>query len=259
MTVLHMLLAAWVSLFILMSGFWYLGKKKQNYSVVDIAWTIGLVVCAVIYYIMGEGNPERKAIITGMVIFWGVRLATHLSFRIFTHGEDARYTEFRKDYGDQVDSKFFVRIFQFQAIIDLVLSIPFLIVCIDPNPDIGILEIAGIVLFIIGVAGESVADYQLKHFKDDPANRSKNCEVGLWNYSRHPNYFFEWTIWVSYSLVCLASPFGYFGLLSPILMLLLFLKLTIALAENQSMKKRPEIYTEYRKTTNEFFPWFKKK
>jgi steroid 5-alpha reductase family enzyme len=95
--------------------------------------------------------------------------------------------------------------------------------------------------------------------KKNPENKGKNCEVGLWYYSRHPNYFFEWLIWVSYGLVSLASPYGYIGLISPVLMYILLTKFSgVPMSEELALKKRGDVFREYQRTTSAFFPWFKK-
>jgi steroid 5-alpha reductase family enzyme len=114
-------------------------------------------------------------------------------------------------------------------------------------------------LWLIGIAGESVADYQLKQFKADPANKGKTCDAGLWNYSRHPNYFFEWLIWVSYFVFALGSPFGWVSLIAPLLMIYFLLKVTgIPATEEQALKTKGEAYRRYQQTTSAFIPWFKK-
>ena len=180
---------AWVVVFIIMTKLWYLGKKIHNYAIVDVGWAFSLVAIAFVYYVLGEGFIARKAIIMFMVFFWGFRLSSYLAIRVLSHGEDARYTAFRKDYGEAVDRKFFTNIFQFQGLLDIILSIPFLIICTNPAIDIHPLEYFGLGLFLFAVIGETAADFQLSQFKSDSANKGKTCKVGLWNYSRHPNYF----------------------------------------------------------------------
>lgn len=255
-----MVFIAWVVVFIIMTKLWYLGKKIHNYAIVDVGWAFSLVAIAFVYYVLGEGFIARKAIIMFMVFFWGFRLSSYLAVRVLSHGEDARYTAFRKDYGDAVDRKFFTNIFQFQGLLDIILSIPFLIICSNPDINIHPLEYIGLTVFLFAVIGETAADFQLSQFKADTANKGKTCKVGLWNYSRHPNYFFEWMIWVSYFLVALPSPNGYFAIIPAILMLIFLLKFTgIPMTEANAIKTRGEEYREYQRTTSAFVPWFKKK
>ena len=104
------------------------------------------------------------------------------------------------------------------------------------------------------------ADAQLHRFKQDPANKGKTCQVGLWHYSRHPNFFFEWLIWVSYALYAMGSPSGAWGWLSPALMLYFVTKVTgIPATEAQALRSRGDEYRKYQQTTSAFFPWPPKK
>lgn len=252
----------WLAVFLFMTILWYIGKKIENYAIVDVGWTISLVLICVVYFVLGEGWLYRKILILGMVGFWGIRLGGYLLFtRILGgHGEDERYKAFRSDYGDAVDRKFYTNVFQFQGILDVVLSIPYLIICMNPVEGFGILEYVGLGVFSIGVIGEAVADNQLHSFKKNSENKGKNCEVGLWYYSRHPNYFFEWLIWVSYFFVSVHSPYGYLGILPAILMYIFLTRFTgVPMSEELAVKKRGDVYREYQRTTSAFFPWFKKK
>jgi steroid 5-alpha reductase family enzyme len=251
----------WISVFVFMSILWYIGKRIGNYAIVDVGWTVSLVLLCLVFFLFGAGLFERKLLILLMVSFWGIRLGGYLLFTriIGGHGEDERYVAFRRDYGEAVDRKFFINIFQFQALLDVVLAIPFLLISINPEESLQTLEYAGLGLFVVAVIGEAVADNQLHSFKKNPENKGKNCEVGLWYYSRHPNYFFEWLIWVSYGLVSLASPYGYIGLSSPVLMYILLTKFSgVPMSEELALKKRGDVFREYQRTTSAFFPWFKK-
>ena len=136
-----------------------------------------------------------------------------------------------------------------------------LISCLNPTPRLHWLELLGAAIWVAGILGESIADRQLARFKADPANKGRVCDVGLWRYSRHPNYFFEWTIWVAYAVFCLASPpWGYVGLAMPALMLHFLLNVTgIKATEEQALKSRGDAYRRYQQTTSAFVPWFVRK
>ena len=145
----------------------------------------------------------------------------------------------------------------------MVLSIPFVFACnrpLDPKLPLGsdAFAIGGIALWLIGLLGESLADRQLARFRADPANKGKVCRTGLWNYSRHPNYFFEWLVWVGYAVFALGSPWGWLGLLAPALMLHFLRNVTgIPMTEELSLKSKGDAYREYQRTTSAFVPWFK--
>jgi steroid 5-alpha reductase family enzyme len=130
----------------------------------------------------------------------------------------------------------------------------------NPQPRLSPLEWAGLSLWVVALLGETAADAELKRFKADPANKGKTCRKGLWNYSRHPNYFFEWLIWVAFFLAALASPYGWISLLCPVLMFIFLFKVTgIPMTETQALKTRGKDYRDYQRTTSMFVPWFKKR
>ena len=112
----------------------------------------------------------------------------------------------------------------------------------------------------MAVLGETIADRQLARFRADPENRGKTCNQGLWRYSRHPNYFFEWIHWFAYIFLAVGSPHWWLALLGPLVMAVFLLKITgIPYTELQSLKSKGESYREYQRTTSAFIPWFPKK
>ncbi|EQA36013.1 PF06966 family protein [Leptospira inadai serovar Lyme str. 10] len=258
---LFLIFTAWAVVFALMSFLWLIGKVIRNYSIVDMGWGLCISTAAIIYFVLGDGYPVRKAIFAFMATVWGWRLSYFiLVTRVLTGHEDPRYSAFRTEYGEKVDRKFFTNVFQFQGALGTALSLPFIFPALNASTAIHPLEIFGLVFFAISVLGESISDSQLADFKLNPLNRGKVCDVGLWRYSRHPNYFFEWSVWVSFGLVSLASPWGWIGLLSPIVMFLLLTQITgIPLNEEGQLKSKGQAYREYRERTSSFFPWFPKK
>ncbi len=139
------------------------------------------------------------------------------------------------------------------------LGVAFFVVCLNPAPQIHPLEIGGVVLWLLALTGESLADAQLAAFKRDPTSKGRVCDVGLWHYSRHPNYFFEWLIWVAYFLFALGSPYGWVAVIGPASMLYLLLRVTgIPLTEQQSLRSKGDAYRRYQQTTSAFIPWFPK-
>ena len=148
----------------------------------------------------------------------------------------------------------------FRRLLDVVLSAPFLIACLDIKAPLGLLEKIGAGIWLVSMLGEAIADQQLHNFKKNPANAGKTCRAGLWRYSRHPNYFFEWMIWVGYAVFALGSPWGWIGLISPALILYFLLGATgIPATEAQALRSRGDEYREYQRTTSSFVPWFPKK
>ena len=152
-----------------------------------------------------------------------------------------------------------LRFFYFQAIFALVLSLPFALILVNQTPGLNYFEIAGACLCLVAIVGESTADYQLKSFKKDRSNAGKICMRGLWYYSRHPNYFFEWLVWVGYFIMALGSPLGYLSIICPVVMYYILTQVTgIGYTEASMLKSRGEAFAEYQKTTSSFFPWPKR-
>ena len=239
---------------------WLWAHRIKNAGVVDIFWSYNFPVIAIILLLLAPGFEIRKVLICCMVIIAGTRLGTHLAIRITKHlnEEEGRYQQLRKEWGPDPDTKFFF-FFQFQAISNVLLAVPFFIITFNTNPVLSPLEYAGAGLWLISVLGEAIADAQLSTFKKDPANKGKVCDTGLWGYSRHPNYFFEWLMWLSYFVFALASPYGYLAIISPAIILYLLLKVTgIPATEEQSLRSKGEAFKRYQQKTSVFIPWFKR-
>ena len=238
---------------------WLWAIKIKNAAVVDFFWAYNFTVIAIILLWLAPGLEIRKIIICTMVIISGLRLGTFLAFRILSEVEieEGRYKQLRKGYGAHVNSRFFL-FFQMQAASNVLLSIPFFIITYNSNLVINVLEYSGFAVWFLSLIGESIADRQLSVFKSDPRNKGKVCQKGLWYYSRHPNYFFQWCMWLAYFLFALGSPHGYLAIFSPVVMLYLILKVTgIPPAEAQAIKTKGEAYRQYQKTTSSFIPWVK--
>ncbi len=243
-----------------MAALWLVYRKYDNAGIVDVGWAMGLAILAWWYSFSGTGLLSRRLLVAGMVGFWGSRLASHLLLdRVIGRPEDARYVAIKENWKTHLPLKFFL-FFQAQGLLDVVLSIPFLLLCMDTSPRVRFMEWCGAALWALALAGESVADAQLKRFKADPSNKGKTCREGLWNTSRHPNYFFEWLIWVAYAVMAWGSPHGSWAILSPVLMLYFLTQVTgVKMTEAHALKTRGEEYRDYQRTTSAFFPWFKKK
>lgn len=245
--------------FLSMTCLWLLGRARHNFSYVDLGWSAHFALLALLYGLLAPGYSYRRWLICGMYALWSLRLASHLATRIIGEPEEGRYVNLREEWGrgGHVDLKFY-GFFQFQGLLNVFLSLPMLVAALNPAPAISPLEWLGVAIFAAGILGESSADATLARFKADPGNRGKVCNVGLWRYSRHPNYFFEWTIWIAYAVFALGSPpWGYVGLLMPPLMLHFLINVTgIKATEEQALKSRGDAYRNYQASTSAFVPWF---
>lgn len=242
---------------VVMLALWILQMGIRDAGVVDVGWAGCLGGAAVFSALTGEGDPARRAIIGAMGGVWGVRLALHLLFdRVLKGPEDGRYQMMRERFGDRINPVL-LGFFLAQAALVVVLSPPFVLAAGDAAPGPGLLDWAGLAVWAVGLAGETAADRQLKAFKADPATRGKVCDVGLWRYSRHPNYFFEWLMWIGYAVVASGAHLGWVAWTAPAFILLFVLKLTgIPPTEARALRSRGEAYRAYQRTTSAFVPWF---
>jgi len=238
---------------------WRVSVRVNNYGFLDVAWSGTLAVLAPLYALLGTGAPLRTWLFTALGVLWSLRLATYLLRRVLSHHpqEDPRYETLRRRWPGPW---MFLAFFQLQALVAVLFSLPFLLVAFNPTPGLSALEITGLTVAALSLLGETVADAQMKRFKNNPANRGQVCSTGLWRYSRHPNYFFESTVWWGFFLTALGSPLGWVTVLCPLLMLYFLLKVTgIELTEAHSLRTRGEAYRAYQRTTSPFIPWFPKK
>lgn len=242
------------SVVVMMTLLWTIAVIRRNAGWVDLGWVLGLILLAVLYSAFGQGYEMRRLIVAVLVSLWGVRLGGMLLSRLLTEDEDKRYQKIRASFGPGANWKFFL-FFQFQGLLDIILAIGFFLMCFSTHGRIAPVEWLGITVWAVGFIGEASSDAQLKAFKDDPNNKGKVCESGFWQYSRHPNYFFEWLIWAGYFIMALDAPWGWVSVVSPILMLHFLLNVSgVPLAEEQSLRSRGDAFREYQRTTSVFVP-----
>lgn len=241
----------------LMVLLWVVHFPLKNAAVVDVGWTLSLMLLAVYYASRGPGWPPRNAVLAAMVSLWALRLGLHLFLgRVWGASEEGRYRQLRKEWKTFLGLKF-LAFFLAQGLLDVLLSLPFLLVCLDRAPGVTGVHLAAVAIWLVGVVGEATADAQLAAFKRH-ASQGEVCERGLWNYSRHPNYFFEILTWVGFGLFALPSPLGWMGLLSPLLIAFFILRVTgIPATEQQALRSKGEAYRRYQETTSRLIPWFK--
>ncbi len=242
-------------LFILQTALWAYQNYTKDASTADVGWAIGMSVLVGWYAMHLEGNAVRKMLIFIPLLIWTTRLSSHLLRRIaHDQREDSRYGQFRQAWGNDARRNFFF-IYQLQPIFNILLSVPFFIIFLNSDQSIKVIEFIAVMVWTIGILGESIADEQLRRFKIDPANKGKICQKGLWNYSRHPNFFFEWLMWVAYFIFALGSPYGWWAVIAPTFMLFLLIKVTgIPLMEQRALANKGEAFREYMRTTSFFIP-----
>jgi steroid 5-alpha reductase family enzyme len=245
---------------LMMLTVWVIALRIRNAGVVDIAWAGGFSILAALYGSLGPGYPPRRLLIALMFGLWSLRLTAYLYVRVMGHHpvEDGRYQQLRREWAPNVNARL-LAFFELQALLDVVLAAPLFAACLNPEPDVSVLEWAGFALWCVALAGESLADRQLQRFKASASHEGRVFQEGLWRYSRHPNYFFEWLIWCAYFLFALASPWGWVTVYCPLLMLYFLFKVTgIPMTEEQAVRSKGDEYREYQRTTSAFVPWFRR-
>jgi steroid 5-alpha reductase family enzyme len=239
---------------------WLLSLPTRNASLADIFWGPGFVLLAWLSFALTDGYVGRKLLLALLTTAWGLRLSLHIAWRNWGQGEDRRYQAWRAKRGASFWWVSLFTVFLTQAVLLWLVSLTVQIGQLPPTPArLTGLDILGSLFWAIGFTWEAVADWQLARFKADPPNRGKVMNQGLWAYSRHPNYFGESLIWWGLFLITLATPSGWWAIISPVVITFLLLKVSgVVLLEKDIAERRPE-YREYLETTSAFIPWFPKR
>ncbi|HEY3756292.1 MAG TPA: DUF1295 domain-containing protein [Opitutaceae bacterium] len=235
--------------------------RLNNFSIVDAGWTYGFLLVAGLAASLECGWARRRCAVFLIVAAWSLRLGTHLARRIAAHHprEDSRYAELRRNWGPNFRRRM-AGFFQLQAASVVIFSLPFFLSCRDVTPRWHVSEWLGLVIWLAGWLGESAADRQLARFKSDPTHRGQVCDAGLWSLSRHPNYFFEFVVWIGFAAFASSAPWGWLGVISPLCILGLLLRVTgIPMAEQQSLRSKGDAYRQYQRRTRAFVPWPKRR
>lgn len=243
-----------IYIFLQMCVAWVGYRLTKNPSIVDVIWGVGLMVSGLIYLWSVPINT-RLIIISALLILWCIRLSGYLWYTRIRKGlVDIRYLKLSDSWKISKSLGFFLN-FQLQGVFILIMSSVFLFAATKPETSMSLTDWLGVILTLVGIVGETIADWQLYHFQQ--ARTGKVCQVGLWNYSRHPNYFFDWLAWCGFALFGLGHPLGCIGLLSPLVLYIIMTRITGPLTEKGSLIKRGEAYLLYQRQTPMFFP-FKK-
>lgn len=233
---------------------WVRQLRSGNAGIVDVLWSASLGLFAGLYAVSGEGWVPRRVLVALLAGVWSVRLTLHLARRVRSESEDGRYAILRERWGEHFQARM-IWFFQAQAVLAWLLSLTFLALCVAEPAGWRVWDALGVLLWIVSIVGESIADRQLRRWRADPANKGRTCRSGLWRYSRHPNYFFEWLHWLVYPVLGVGLPLGATLWLAPALMLVLVSKVTgIPPTEEQALRSRGDDYRDYQRATNAFFP-----
>ncbi|GLR67011.1 membrane protein [Acidocella aquatica] len=243
-----------------MCGAWVLQRYTRNAGWIDVVWSFATGAAAVAGA-LGSGTAPggRQVAVAALAAAWSLRLGAHLWHRVAHGPEDARYVNFRHAWGAAYEAYMFGFVL-IQALAAFFLALVVLIAARNPAPGLQPGDIAAVLLLAIAIAGEAIADAQLRRFKAAPAHHGKICDQGLWRWSRHPNYFFEWLVWIAFALFALPLPaggyaWGWAALAGPLLMYWLLVHVSgIPPLEAQMLKSRGAAFVAYQARTNAFFP-----
>lgn len=253
------LIIAFVLAASVMTLLWAWQLKSHRADWVDAAWAACIGLLALFFASVGEGALEKRLLAVLVAGAWSLRLTMHMVARLLSHDEeDGRYQALRAHWGERVNFRMWL-FFIAQATVAFLFALPAWVVANDPSSTLTVWVYLGVGIWVVSLAGESIADQQLARFRSNPANKGQVCNVGLWYYSRHPNYFFEWLHWFSYPLMALGAPNAWIAWLGPVVMLIFLYRITgIPYTEKQAIKSRGDLYRQYQQTTSAFIPWKKK-
>ena len=253
---LHTLLINATWLLVAVCLLWLVGTLRKDVSLADPFWGAGFVGVAWVSLAVSGVTEPRILLLAILTTLWGLRLGAYLLWRNWGQEEDRRYAEMRKRQGSRFWWLSLFTVFLLQGVILWFVSLPIqLAATYDDSKPLGWLDVAGIIVWTLGVFFEAVGDWQLSSFKAKPENSGKVMDRGLWHFTRHPNYFGDFCVW--WGLYLIASAGGaYWTFLSPLLMSVLLMKVSgVTLLEGSISDRRPD-YARYKARTSSFFPWF---
>jgi steroid 5-alpha reductase family enzyme len=260
MTYFKIYLLSLILIQVMMALLWLVSVRLKNVSIVDPFWGLGFVVVSILYFLLGQGLEVRKVLVLIMVTIWGLRLSIYLFWRNSGKGEDFRYRQFRKDYGEKRYWWIsYFQVFLLQGFLMWMISAPLLAIqYYGSGVNLGWLDFGGILLWIVGITFEAGGDLQLTRFRLNPENKGKVLNSGFWHYTRHPNYFGDTAVWWGYACICMAAG-SFLPVLGSLLMTALIIKVSgVALLEKTLKNTKPQ-YADYVRRTSAFIPWFPKK
>jgi steroid 5-alpha reductase family enzyme len=244
---------------LVMAGAWRVQRTSGNSGWVDTIWSFGTGATALVGALVGLGEPWhwRQILVAILVACWSLRLGLHIATRTRAITDDPRYRRLIVQWGARAPQEMFWFL-QKQAMASVPLVTAISLAARNPDPSLRAMDMAAIVLLITALLGEALADRQLRTF--NRTHPAAVCDVGLWRYSRHPNYFFEWAVWLAYPLFAIDlagyNPYGWLALLAPILMYWLLVHVSgIPLLEEHMLQTRGEAFRNYQRMTPAFFPW----
>lgn len=240
---------------------WHVALRTGRSSWIDAIWSFavgGAAGAASLFPIEGSGLSARQLLVASMVALWSLRLGIHISIRAAYGDDDPRYRQLREEWGAKARPRLFWFL-QIQAAVAFVLAIAVGIAAHRPTPGLDGRDVLGVLILLVAIVGEGVADRQLSVFRKHHANTTGVCTKGLWRFSRHPNYFFEWLGWAGYAVVAIdpGGPYapGWAALAAPAMMYWLLVHVSgIPPLEAHMLRARGDRFRVYQEKVNAFWP-----
>ncbi len=229
-------------------------KVAGKHSVIDTTWGLLFAAIAVVVFVRssGHGDPLRRWLLVVLTVVWGLRLAVHIGRRTVGKPEDPRYEALLCKARGNADLYALRMVYLLQGLLAYVIAAPILVGGFSAHP-VRVAAWVGVALWVVGVFFETVGDAQLERFRSDPANKGTIIDVGLWRYTRHPNYFGDACVWWGIFLVAADAWPGVLTIPAPIVMTLLLTKGSGARVMEKHMSSRPG-WAEYAARTSMFVP-----
>lgn len=236
---------------IFMTLVWVIASLRLNNSYADVAWGIIFIIIGASIVLTNQDNKQFYYIFIPIII-WGSRLAWHIGQRNLFSSEDRRYADWRKKGGKNYQLKSLLSMFWLQGILAMVIATPLFIASqYGYKPSVN--SYFGVFVWFVGFVYESTADRQFRHFLNKRQAKNEIMNQGLWNYSRHPNYFGEIIQWIGLFIANIGLEHWYIGIISPVLITFLLKYISgVPLAE-KSLMQNPK-YRQYASKTPPIFP-----
>lgn len=247
MELINFSLITFLVIFIFMNLFYFVSLYLKKKDIADFAWGLGFVIVSIFNLILSDNFQKTKLILTSLIFLWGLRLATYIFIRNRGRKDDFRYANFKNSY---------FSVFILQGLLMFLVSLPATLYN-RFDGGVAMISFVGLLVWVLGFYFETIGDIQMYIFKKNPANKGKVMDQGLWQYTRHPNYFGEVTMWWGIWLLTLGSTYWYIGIIGPLTITYLITKVSgIPLLEKKYEGNKE--FEVYKKKTSVFFPWFTK-
>jgi len=241
-------------IFIFMNLMFFASLIFKRNDIADFAWGIGFIVVAFLNFILSKDFQQTKMILTFLVFLWGLRLTIYITIRNWGKKEDFRYKEWKEKWGKNIIFKSYVKVFLIQGIFMFLISLPFALYN-RFDGGVSFFGFIGLLIWVLGFYFETVGDLEMYFFKKDIKNKGKIIKEGLWKLTRHPNYFGEVTMWWGIWILTLGSTYWYLGLIGPLTITYLILKVSGIPMLEKKYEGNAE-FEKYKKDTPSFFPKF---